>query len=51
MKKTVTPAPTRTIDVARRLSAPTTLAYELGAIAFATVALPLIFLGFKVVTH
>ena len=42
---------TTAINVVKRLSAPTTLAYELGAIAFATVALPLIFLGFKVVTR
>jgi hypothetical protein len=41
----------RTINVVKRLSAPTTLAYELGAIAFGTVALPLIMLGFKVMTH
>ncbi len=49
MKKIAEPA--RTINVVRRLSAPTTLAYELGAIAFATLALPLIFLGFRIVSH
>ena len=39
------------INVVKRLGAPTTLAYELGAIAFATVAMPLILLGFKVMAH
>lgn len=38
----------QTINVVKRLSAPTTLGYELGAIAFATLALPLIFVGLKV---
>ena len=49
MKKT-NAAPS-SINVVKRLSAPTTLAYELGAIAFATAATPLIFLGFKVMTR
>jgi hypothetical protein len=41
----------QSIDVVKRLTAPTTLAYELGAIAFATVATPLIFLGLKVMAR
>ena len=49
MKKTN--AAPRSINVVKRLAAPTTLAYELGAIAFATVATPLIFLGIKVMTR
>jgi hypothetical protein len=49
MKKTASAS--STIDVAKRLSAPTTLGYELGAIAFATMALPLIFIGLKVMAR
>ena len=37
----------QTVDVVKRLSAPTTLAYELGAIAFTTVDAPLILIGLK----
>ena len=49
MKK-IAPAP-RQINVVQRLAAPTTLAYELAAIAFATAAMPLILLGLKVMTR
>ena len=49
MKKTN--AAPQGINVVKRLAAPTTLAYELGAIAFATVATPLILLGFKMMTR
>ena len=46
MSKASRSAP-RTINVVRRLSAPTTLAYELGAVAFATAAAPVILLGLR----
>ena len=46
MKKSTTPA--KTINVVDRLSAPTTLMYELGCIAYATAAGALILLAITV---
>ena len=49
MKTSTTPA--KTINVVDRLSAPTTLMYELGCIAYATVAGGLILLALTVLKH
>ncbi len=49
MKKPTAPA--KTINVVDRLSAPTTLMYELGCIAYATVAGALILLAITALKH
>jgi hypothetical protein len=49
MKKSSTPV--KTINVVDRLSAPTTLMYELGCIAYATVAGALILLALTAMKH
>ena len=49
MKKSTTPV--KTINVVDRLSAPTTLMYELGCIAYATVACALILLALTAMKH
>ncbi len=49
MKKSTTPV--KTINVVDRLSAPTTLVYELGCIAYATVAGGLILLALAALKH
>ncbi len=43
--------PVKTINVVDRLSAPTTLIYELGCIAYATVAGGLILLALTALKH
>jgi hypothetical protein len=49
MKKSTTPV--KTINVVDRLSAPTTLMYELGCVAYATVAGGLILLALTAMKH
>ena len=49
MKKPAKPA--KTINVVDRLSAPTTLMYELGCVAYATVAGALILLALTALKH
>ncbi len=49
MKTSTTPV--KTINVVDRLSAPTTLMYELGCIAYATVAGGLILLAVTALKH
>ncbi len=49
MKKSTTPV--KTINVVDRLSAPTTLMYELGCVAYATVAGALILLALTAMKH
>ena len=44
-------SPTKTINVVDRLSAPTTLAYELGCIAYATGAGVLMLLAWTALHH
>ena len=43
--------PVKTINVVDRLSAPTTLMYELGCVAYATVAGALILLAMSALKH
>ena len=45
------PPPVKTINVVDRLSAPTTLMYELGCIAYATMAGTLILLALTALKH
>ena len=49
MKKSTTPV--KTINMVDRLSAPTTLMYELGCIAYATAAGALILLAASALRH